>query len=308
MSTLPSDPSDLPNVQFIHLTSAGSDHLVNHPIYTSSKIPLTTSSGIHGPTISEWVIMTILSHAHRFPLLLSWKASSHWPAGRDIATALSGVHDYAGQTIGILGYGSIGRQVAHVASALGMRVLAYTATPRSIPESKHDNGFILPGTGDAKGTIPSAWFSGLAKKDLHNFLSQDIDILVISVPLTKQTTHFLSEAEFAVLGRKSGRKPLVINIARGKIIVQSALISALELFRDQNGEQGLRGAALDVADPEPLPDGDPLWSAPNLFLSPHCSGHSDDYSERSALLLEGNLERWRRGETLWNLIDRERGY
>ena len=111
-----------------------------------------------------------------------------------------------------------------------------------------------------------------------------------------------------MLGRQSGRKPLVINIARGKIIDQSALLSALESFRDSNGEQGLRGAALDVADPEPLPDDDPLWSAPNLFLSPHCSGYSDDYSERGALLLEGNLERWRRGEKLWNLIDRERGY
>ena len=125
------------------------------------------------------------------------------------------VQEQAGQRIGILGYGSIGRQVGRLAKALGMTVLAYTASEKDTPEKKKDRGYIVPGTGDRDGEYPDEWYSGLDKEGLHHFLEQDIDWLVISVPLTKETTHFLSTEEFKVLSQGGKKKPFVTNIARG---------------------------------------------------------------------------------------------
>ena len=159
---------------------------------------------------------------------------------------------------------------------MGMDVIAYTASPRNTPESKKDQGYIVPGTGDPDGSLPSAWYSGLDKKSLHNFLSQDIDHLLISVPLTKDTQHFIAVEEFAILGQK--RNAFISNISRGQIINQTDLITYLHKYAENNpldgkdGGGGLRGAALDVTDPEPLPKDDPLWDAPNCIVTPHISG------------------------------------
>jgi len=220
--------------------------------------------------------------------------------------------DKVGQRLGVLGYGSIGRQVARVGKAMGMDVIAYTASPRTTPESKHDKGFIVPGTGDADGSLPSAWYSGLDKKSLHNFLSQDIDHLLISVPLTKETTHFLAAEEFEILGKT--RNTFISNISRGQIINQTDLITYLQKYADndpingKDGGGGLRGAALDVTDPEPLPKEDPLWNAPNCIVTPHISGLGDAYVDRAFQLLEVNLDRREKGEKLINVVNRDRGY
>ena len=220
--------------------------------------------------------------------------------------------DKVGQRLGVLGYGSIGRQVAHVGKAMGMDVIAYTASPRTTPESKHDKGFIVSGTGDPDGSIPSAWYSGLDKKSLHNFLSQDIDLLLISVPLTKETTHFLAAEEFAILGKT--RHTFVSNISRGQIINQEDLLTYLHKYADNDpmeggdGGGGLRGAALDVTDPEPLPKEDPLWDAPNCVITPHISGLGDAYVDRACQVLEVNLDRREKGEKLINVVDRKKGY
>ncbi len=220
--------------------------------------------------------------------------------------------DKVGQRLGVLGYGSIGRQVARVGKAMGMDVIAYTASPRTTPESKHDKGFIVPGTGDADGSLPSAWYGGLDKKSLHNFLSQDIDHLLISVPLTKETTHFLAAEEFEILGKT--RNTFISNISRGQIINQTDLITYLQKYADndpingKDGGGGLRGAALDVTDPEPLPKEDPLWNAPNCIVTPHISGLGDAYVDRAFQLLEVNLDRREKGEKLINVVNRDRGY
>ena len=157
--------------------------------------------------------------------------------------------DWVGKRVGIAGYGSIGRQVARVFHALGAEVLAYTASPRLTDEARKDQGYYVVGTGDPEGEFPTAWYSGTAKSDLHNFLRQDLDLLVMSLPLTKGTTRLMGKEEFAIL---ANRKAFVVNISRGKIFDQDALIEAL------NGGK-LGGAALDVADPEPLPEDSPLW-------------------------------------------------
>lgn len=225
---------------------------------------------------------------------------------------MQALRDNAGQRLGVLGYGSIGRQVARVARGMGMKVIAYTASPRTTPESKHDKGFIVPGTGDPDGSIPEAWFSGLDKASLRHFLAQDIDHLLISVPLTKETTHFVGAEEFAILGKK--KNAFISNISRGQIIVQSDLIAALKAYKDNDplhggdGGGGLRGAALDVADPEPLPKDSPLWDAPNCIITPHISGLGEAYVDRSFQVLEVNLDRREKGQEMINVVDRKRGY
>ncbi|OSS49525.1 hypothetical protein B5807_05802 [Epicoccum nigrum] len=293
---LPPSPSDIPNTKLIQFFSAGTNHVANHPIYTDSKIPLCSANGVHGPQIAEWVVMMDLVHSHGYTKLYDLQKERRW----DQRVGM-GVSDRVGKRVGVLGYGSIGRQVARVAKAMGMDVIAYTASPRKTPESKRDGGFIVPGTGDPDGSLPSAWYSGTAKEDLHEFLKQEIDLLVIGVPLTKSTTHLLSSAEFALLHASNPRGTYIANIARGPIIDQPALITALETNQ-------IRGAALDVTDPEPLPKDDPLWDAPNVLITPHVSGSSDAYAERAFQVLATNIKREREGGKLVNEVDRDRGY
>lgn len=193
-------------------------------------------------------------------------------------------------------------KAAHICKALSMDVIAYTAGPRKTPESRKDIGYIVPGTGDPDGVIPSEWYSGLDKSSLHNFLKQDIDILLISVPLTPQTRHFLAAEEFEILGKKNA---FVVNIARGPIIKQDDLIAALK--KDKK-DGGLRGAALDVTDPEPLPKDSELWDLENVAVTPHVSGLGTTYAERSFAILERNLTNLEEGRPLINLVDRKKGY
>lgn len=238
LSVLPKQPEHAPKLELVHFISAGTNHIQKSPIYTETAIPLTTSSGIHGPQIAEWVIMTALCHSHSYNLLHHWQQAHEW--GKETAhqnESLRNVHDLVGQRVGILGYGSIGRQVARVASAMGSTVLAYTARPRSAPESKRDNGFIVPGTGDPDGSIPKEWYSGLDKESLHKYLAQDLDHLLISVPLTQETTHFLAAPELAILSK---RNAFISNISRGQIINQNDLIDSLRQFAKdtQDGKVG----------------------------------------------------------------------
>lgn len=189
-------------------------------------------------------------------------------------------------------------QAARLARALGMDVLAYTAHPRPTPSSKTHTGYTVPGTGDDEGLLPEKWFSGLDKASLHNFLSQDLDVLLIAVPLTKETHHFLGKKEFKILSKK---KAFIVNIARGAIVEQNDLIEALK-----GGL--LRGAAVDVTEPEPLEKESELWDLENVVVTPHVSGVGTEYFDRSFAILEENLGRIERGEGLINLVDRKRGY
>jgi len=179
---------------------------------------------------------------------------------------------------------------------LGAEVVAYTAGPRNTAEERRDHGYIVPRTGDPDGTFPVAWFSGTTKESLHTFLRAGLDSLVISLPLTPATTHLFSTAEFEIL-----RGAFIVNISRGKIIDQPALVAALN--------QGiLRGAALDVADPEPLPADDPLWTAKNAIITPHISGLGREYADRAYDVFITNWARKERGKKMVNLVDRKKGY
>jgi phosphoglycerate dehydrogenase-like enzyme len=267
--TLPPDPSLVPNLHLIHVLSAGVDRLYSSPIWNEIDITITNSSGVHGPQIAEWVILQILSHSHRQKLLLELQREHIWGSDKVPREQQDGV----GQTFGVLGYGAIGRQAARIAHSLGYEVIAFTATPRKTPESKKDRGYIVPRTGDPDGSIPSSWYSGLDKASLHEFLSQDIDVLLVSVPLTPETTHLLAKDEFEILGRSNA---FVINVSRGKVLHQGDLIESLKKYSESGGTggatagaDGLRGAALDVTDPEPLPADSELWDLDNVVVTPH---------------------------------------
>lgn len=195
---------------------------------------------------------------------------------------------------------------------MGMQIIAHTAHARTTPASRRDHGFIVPGTGDRDGDLPSEWHSGTDTAALHSFLRSDLDVLLISVPLTPATRGLLGHTEFAILAR---RNAFVVNISRGPIVEQAELVSALRAYAEDEKagvtlerRRGLRGAALDVTDPEPLPAESELWEAPNCIVTPHVSGLGTAYWDRVFELLDMNLTRREKGEDLINVVDRKRGY
>ncbi|EEH46925.1 uncharacterized protein PADG_03023 [Paracoccidioides brasiliensis Pb18] len=292
---------EIPRVKLIHVISSGMDLFLNHPMVTDSNIPLTTTSGIHGPPIAEWVVMNWLVSSRLYDETSEWQRKHTWHLNQ---TLMHKLEDNVGKRVGILGYGSIGRQVARVSVAMGMEVLAYTFSPRNTLESRRDTGYIVPTTGDPDGTLPVSWHCGSGKTALHSFLSQNMDYLLISVPLTLSTEKLIGAEEMALLSRSctsTTRRPFLTNISRGKVIDQNALMESLK-----SGE--LSGAAVDVTDPEPLPSDHPLWDVPNLHISPHVSSLGIEYMGRALDVLKVNLGRLERGENLVNLYQRHMGY
>ncbi|ROV88732.1 hypothetical protein VMCG_10078 [Cytospora schulzeri] len=279
-------PADLvPKLRFVQLTSAGSDLWQSHARYLDSGVKFATTSGSNPPQIAEWVIGQWLKFQHHFSIHDESQKKHYWEP-----SLVRQVEDSVGLRVGILGYGAIGRQVSRLCRALGMEVYAFTASERATPESRALRGFNLPNLGDPQGELPAKWFHGTTKEAVNDFLSQDLDMLVISLPLTKLSRKLIGEEQFRILGKK---KAFVVNIARGPILDQGALIEALE-------HEVIRGAALDVTDPEPLPADHPLWDAKNCVITPHISWLSTHQNKRSRDILTENVVRLFKGETLIN--------
>ncbi|KAK4227011.1 putative D-3-phosphoglycerate dehydrogenase [Podospora fimiseda] len=291
-------PEQAPNLQFVQLMSAGANHVLDAPIFEKTNVKFCTANGVHGPQIAEWIMGTYLSFQHRFPQYQLKQSAQSWDR-----SDLLLIDDSTDKTIGILGYGAIGRQTARLARALGMRVHAFTLHPRPTPESRRDTSWSPANLGDPEGDFPSAWYSGSSTEDLHNFLSSGLDLLVISTPLTPNTQHLLSKSEFEVLSKAGKGRTLISNIARGPVINTDDLVFALK-------EGDIRGAALDVTDPEPLPVGHELWGMENVIITPHVSGASKRYNERVLAILRENMGRiaGAAGRELVNLVDKREGY
>lgn len=181
---------------------------------------------------------------------------------------------------------------------MGMDIYAYTRSERSTPESRRDDSYCVPGTGDPEGLLPTKWFHGSSKEAINDFLSQDLDILVLALPLTKESQGLISTEQFEILSKK---KTFVSNVARGPIINTNTLIEALESGK-------IRGAALDVTDPEPLPADHKLWKTPNLLITPHVSWQSQAILSRVLNILETNLDNLGAGRPLINVVSKEFGY
>ncbi|KAM0244955.1 hypothetical protein ACHAQJ_010685 [Trichoderma viride] len=287
----PPSAEKMKNVKFVQLASAGSDLWLNHETFLKGDVVFCSTSGVHPPQIAEWAIGAWLAHAHNFKLFMAQADQEVWDMQLGLSNTTS---DSVGLRMGIMGYGTIGRQVARLAQALGMEIYVQTLSPRPTAESKKLSDYYVPGTSDPDGLIPAKWFDGSGPEAVNHFLSQDLDIVLLSLPMSSKTRGCIGAEQFKILGKK---KPFLINVARGPIVDTPALVEALE-----GGL--LRGAALDVTDPEPLPKGHPLWKAPNVFITPHISWQSSKLTERITDVILKNLERWDKGEPLLNRVRR----
>jgi phosphoglycerate dehydrogenase-like enzyme len=286
---LPSDPSRAPNLRWVQLHMAGVNALSDHPIYTKSAIPLTTTSGVHAATIAEYAITVLLALAHRVPRMIEWQATGGWPPDTE-RWPLFVPTEVRGATLGIVGYGSIGRELARIAkAAFAMRVLACKRDPSRRP----DPGYALPGTGDPDGVLPDEWFPPSAVAEL---LARS-DVVVMCTPLTPATHHMIGAREL----RRMKPSAYFINVGRGATVDEVALAEALR-------GQRIAGAAVDVFAEEPPARGHPLYQLDNAIVSPHVSGFVPSYDARCADLFAENLRRYLEGAPLLNLVDRARGY
>jgi len=279
-------PEQAPHLRWVQLHSAGINHISHKPLY-ATDVTFTTASGIHAIPIAEYVFTAVLAWYHHLPRILEWQQRGAWPPDRE-RLSLFVPEELWGKTIGVVGYGSIGRQVARLATAYGMRVLALQRGA-----DHRDRGFTLPGVGDPEGTLPARYYP---PEQLHALLGAS-DVVVIALPLTP-ATHGLFDTDAY---RAMKPTALLVNIARGDICDEPALVQALK-------EGQIAGAALDVFHQEPLPPESPLWRLPNVILSPHVTGFTPHYDGRAAQLFTENLRRYVAGEPLLNVVDKTQGY
>jgi len=175
----------------------------------------------------------------------------------------------------IVGFGAVGRAVADRLRGFGMRIWAVTRSGKA-DASLAEHAFPIA---ELKAALPSA------------------DYVILAAPETPETHHLIGAEQLAAMKRSA----ILVNVARGSLVDQAALVAALE-------KRAIGGAALDVASPEPLPPESPLWSLENVFITPHTSGISERIWQRETELLIDNMERWFRGEPLRNRVDLARGY
>jgi phosphoglycerate dehydrogenase-like enzyme len=282
----PFDLSLTPNLRWIQADTAGVDILNDTPLWRSD-IAITTASGIHAVQIGEYVLSMLLHFAHRFPTAARFQAESHWAAGAEVYRFLTA--ELRGRTLGILGYGAIGREVARLAASFGMRILA----TRQKERPARFDGWTIPGTGDPDGSLPARFYE---LTELHELLPQ-CDMLVLALPLSAQTQHIIGQAELALLPQHA----VLVNIGRGPLIDHDALTTALQ-------EEEIFGAALDVTEPEPLPSTSPLWLMENVLITPHIAGISLYYNDRFVDLFCENIRRYLHGDRQYNLVQRDLGY
>jgi phosphoglycerate dehydrogenase-like enzyme len=259
----------IPRVRWVQGTSTGIGQFLRRTGLIDTAITFTTARGIHAKPLADFVVMAILWFAKDGFRMIREQAAHRWVryCGRDVR----------GATVGVVGFGTIGREVARACTALGMRVVATKRTARQ-DEPGPDAGRLLP------------------RDDLPLLLSI-ADYLVLAVPQTPQTERLLGHREFAAM--KPGA--VLINVARGAVVDEEALVEAL-----RDGRLG--GAALDVLSTEPPAPEHPLWSLPNVLLSPHSASTVASENARLTDLFCDNLARYLAGEPLVNVFDRERLY
>ncbi len=254
--------------QWIHNMSTGVEDVLS-PEVVASRIPLTNGRGVFSDVLAEFVAAAVLYFAKDLRRMARNQAAGKW-SPFDIAAV-------RGTTLAIVGYGDIGRKSARLAGALGMKI---TALRRRTP---------LPGEEPLLAAV-------YARDGLREMLA-GCDYLLVSAPLTRETRGMIGEAELTALKGDA----VVINIGRGPIVVEAALIRALE-------EKRIKGAALDVFDHEPLPAGHPFYRLENVLLSPHCADHVAGWINLAMKRFIVNFRHFQAGEPLENLVDKRAGY
>jgi phosphoglycerate dehydrogenase-like enzyme len=258
-----------PRVRWVHTRSAGLDGLL-FPELVESAAALTNASGVFSESLAEFALAGILFFAKDLLRMIRNQAAGKWEQF-DIV-------EIAGQTLGILGYGDIGRAVAARARAMGMQVVAV---------KRHA----------LRAGVTDAYAERIYTPERMLEMIALADYILASAPLTGETRGLIGEREFAAM------KPtaVVINLGRGPVIDEAAMVRALVRRR-------IRGAVLDVFDTEPLPEGHPFYRLDNVLLSPHSADHTADWLERAMQLFLDNFARFQKGQPLDNLVDKKLGY
>jgi phosphoglycerate dehydrogenase-like enzyme len=265
---LPADIGTIaPNLRWVQAIGAGIDHL--DPAALPDDCMVTNAAGVAAASIAEFAFGRLLAVWKRFDQIDELQRARQWKPTFGLLVE--------GRTLGIIGLGAIGTEVATRARAFGMTIIG---TRRSY-QPGHDH----PAVDELRGA-----------DDLHDVLAR-CDAVVMSAPGTPETENLFDKDAFAAM--KPGA--LFCNVGRGSVVDEAALIDALE-----SGHLG--GAILDVTREEPLPADDPLWDAPNIWISPHSSASQERYTEKLLALFGDNLGRFRRGEPLRNVVDRAAGY
>lgn len=286
LNTFP-DLAQAPRLRWIQLHTAGMENAVREPIIQAEDVEVTSTSGIHAVPVAEWCMAMMLALTYKLPQMLEDQAKTHWP---DNPHKIYAPRELDGQTIGIAGYGALGRELARQASSLGMKVLA---TKRNLLNPVDEDSYLPPGKGDTKCEIPERLYPPEALASM----ARECDFLALTVPLTALTRHMVNETIFEAMKDTA----VLINVARGGVVDEKALVSALAAKK-------IGGAALDVFEEEPLPSTSPLWNMDNVIISPHTAGHSLRYHEKAAALFAENLRRYLEKRPLYNRLDRVRGY
>jgi len=257
-----------PELKWIQVISAGVDRWIDTDVWRS-RITLTGVSGLHATPIGEFVMALMLMFAKNAPRGFGMMQKRQWRRYRTCTLF--------GKTVGIVGLGHIGREVARLSKVFGMRVVA---TRRSaIKQGKARNVDLL---------LPQA--------QMRRLLS-DSDYIVLSLPLTPETRHIIGKSEFKMMKSTA----VLINIGRGLLVDEQALVRALD-------KKMIAGAGLDVTSEEPLPKDSQLWTFDNVILSPHVSGDREDYLLHATDMFCENLRRYLKGKKLRNVVGRKRGY
>jgi len=272
-SLRPQQLQDAKKLKWLHSTAAGVSQLMYREL-RDSGILVTNPRGAFSVPMAEHTMGLLLALARNFPDSLRHQDRSHW-SQQDLWDKPQHLTELNGQILLIVGFGSIGRELARRARAFDMRVWGVTRS----------------GTGDLAHAEKIVAASRLLE------VLPEADYVVIAAPETPETKHMIAAPQFARM--KRGAR--LINVARGSLLDEAALVRALETG-------ALGGAALDVAKIEPLPPESALWKAPNLLITPHTSAVSDRLWQRETSLLLDLLERWFAGREMFNRVDFARGY
>jgi phosphoglycerate dehydrogenase-like enzyme len=279
-------PEQVPALRWIQCHFAGVDFALDLPVFRKPEIAVTTLSGAAAPQMAEFAVMMMLALGRRLPELAASQVRAEWP--RDRWERFRPV-DLRGSTVGIVGYGSIGREIARLLNAFGATVLA---VKRDVLHPE-DTGYSIPGLGDPGGDL----FNRLYPYQAMKSMLKECDFVAVVLPLTSETRGMIGVAELAVMKPSA----YLISMARGGVIDPPALTAALQ-------EKRIAGAALDAFVDEPLPANSPLWRLPNVIVTPHVGGMSTQYNRRAVDLFVENLKRYLADAPLLNRFDLKKGY
>jgi len=266
-------------LRWIH-SPAAAVHQLMIPEVVASDVQVTNATSVHGPVVAEHAIALVLALAKRLDAAARYQQKCEWAQGQ-MWNAQPRPREVAGATLGLFGMGAIGREVARLALALGMKVLAVREHPEKSSEDP------IPRSPDVQVFGPG---------DNDRVLSES-DFVVLCAPVTPRTRHLINAARLARMKPEA----CLINVGRGALVDDAALLAALR-------ERRLGAAALDVFTEEPLPPESPYWRADNVFITPHTAAVTDKLWERHYELIAENLRRYLAGQTLLGLVNKHKGY